>query len=237
MKNRLIIAHRGYSDKYPENTILAFEKAMEAGADMIELDVHLTKDAKLIVTHDALLGRTIQKTGNVWDYSLQELQSFEAGSWKGKEFVNSFVPSLDQVLELCKNKIQVNIEIKKETMHSLPLYKLMLETLIKTISAHKMNEQLLISSFDPFFLSLMKETKNLRKGLINGFPQLDTCLGFCETHCLYSYHPNAEFLTEEMIREHKKSGIKVFSWTAKTLDDFAKLEELQVDGIISNIIP
>jgi glycerophosphoryl diester phosphodiesterase len=238
MKNKLLIAHRGYSDLYPENTLIAFEKAIESKADMVELDVHLTSDQKLIVIHDVRLGRTVQGSTHVWEHSLAELKALDAGSWKNSKFSDQKVPCLDEVLELCKGKIHVNIEVKKETMQSYPLYFLMLKTLLDTISKHKMNDQLLISSFDPFFMQIFSEAKTgLRGGIINSFPQLSNCLDFCKTYNLYSYHPNAEFLTDRLAKEYVRSGIKLFSWTAKNQEDYSRLNSLPIDGIISNVMP
>ena len=80
-----VIAHRGYCGKYPENTMLAFKKAVEAGCDEIELDVQLTKDGKVVVIHDETIDRVTNGSGLVRDYTLEELQKFHAGSVFGDQ--------------------------------------------------------------------------------------------------------------------------------------------------------
>jgi glycerophosphoryl diester phosphodiesterase len=80
-KRPLVIAHRGYRTKYPENTLVAFQAAIDVGADMIELDVLLTKDRKMVVIHDESLGRTTNGRGMVSDCTLSQLKALDAGSW------------------------------------------------------------------------------------------------------------------------------------------------------------
>ena len=79
----LAIAHRGFSGAAPENTLAAFKKAMEVGSDMIELDVHLSKDGQVVVIHDDTLKRTTGGNGKVADFNLQELKQLDAGKWFG----------------------------------------------------------------------------------------------------------------------------------------------------------
>ncbi len=99
-----IVAHRGANKVAPENTLSAFKKALAFGADMIEIDVHLTKDHQLIVIHDEELNRTTNGTGNVSDYTLAELRKFDTGSWFSKEFKGEQLPTLSETLELINGK-------------------------------------------------------------------------------------------------------------------------------------
>ena len=115
-----IIGHRGYPAKYPENTLAAFEAAIEAGAVMIELDVMLSRDRKVVVIHDATLDRTTNGKGSVADLTLAELKQLDAGSWFDAQFVGQQIPELSEVLDLVNGRAYVNIEIKSnayETHH------------------------------------------------------------------------------------------------------------------------
>ena len=105
--------HRGYSGKYPENTMLAFQKAMEAGAEGIELDVQFSKDGKLVVIHDETLDRTTTGKGLVRDYTLDELKALDASYiYKGQYGVNQ-IPTLCEVLDYMSDKDAfTNIELK-----------------------------------------------------------------------------------------------------------------------------
>src|SRR5687767_9211054 len=94
-----IFAHRGSSKDCPENTMAAFKKAYQDGADGIELDVQLSKDGIPVIIHDEKLDRTTNKKGNVFSYAYNELTKADAGSWFSKTFAGEPVPSLQELLE------------------------------------------------------------------------------------------------------------------------------------------
>lgn len=111
----MVIAHRGFSGQAPENTLASFQKAVELGSDMIELDVRFSKDGQVVVIHDDTIDRTTNGRGKVADYTLKELKQFDAGSWFAPQFSGERIPTLKEVLELVKGKVLVNIEIKDES--------------------------------------------------------------------------------------------------------------------------
>ena len=110
----LVIAHRGASGVAPENTMASFEQAVKFGADMIELDVHGSKDGNLIVIHDSSTARTARGNpqGAVADLTLGELKKLDAGAWKGAGFVGERIPTLDEVLAAFKGRAMILIELK-----------------------------------------------------------------------------------------------------------------------------
>ncbi len=110
------IAHRGASAYYPENTMESFQGAIAMGADMIELDVQLTRDGEVVVFHDEKLTRCTNGKGRIADYTLVELKKLDAGSWFDKEYQGAKIPTLEEALSLCRDKIAVNIEIKTEAV-------------------------------------------------------------------------------------------------------------------------
>ena len=110
-----VIAHRGASAYAPENTLAAFSKALDMGADWFELDCHLTKDGKLAVIHDADLKRVANEDPQVVPLStLEALQQADVGAWKGAEFAGERIPSLEQALDFAKGKIGVYLEVKSD---------------------------------------------------------------------------------------------------------------------------
>lgn len=109
----LPIAHRGFRAKYPENTQAAFRGALQIQAGMVELDVAMSRDRALVVIHDDTLERTTNGFGRVKDHTLAELKQLDAGSWFSPHFSEERIPTLRQVLELCRDKTLVNIEIKE----------------------------------------------------------------------------------------------------------------------------
>ena len=118
-KKTLVVACRGDREYFPENTISAFESAVSKGADGIELDVHYTKDKKLIVHHFFNLGHTDNGNGIVCEQTLDELKLLDSGSWFGKFFHEVTKPTLSEVLEFCKGKIQFEIDMKDSSLEFL----------------------------------------------------------------------------------------------------------------------
>lgn len=111
---RGLCAHRGAMETHPENTIPAFEAAVKAGAQMIELDVWLTKDRKMVVIHDATVDRTTDGSGKVIDFTLAEIKKLDAGSWKSQEFAGTGIPTFEEALQIIPRNIWINVHVKGE---------------------------------------------------------------------------------------------------------------------------
>src|SRR5512145_712379 len=112
--SRLIkIAHRGASGSYPENTRLAFQKAIEARADMIELDCQLTLDGHVVVFHDERLSRIARKRDAVGQCSLEQLKRLDIGRWRNKHFGGERIQVLEEVLGLIDGRVGLCIDIKQ----------------------------------------------------------------------------------------------------------------------------
>lgn len=106
------IAHRGFSGRYPENTLLAFEKAIELGCRWLECDVRITSDGVPVVIHDATVDRTTDGTGAVTDLTWSGIRMLDAGSWKGAAYNGERIPSLDELLDTVNGRAQIVIELK-----------------------------------------------------------------------------------------------------------------------------
>ncbi len=146
LPNRLtVIAHRGASAIAPENTLAAFQLAMDARADAIELDVRLTADGNVVVIHDAHLKRTTNGKGLVEQSSTGRIKSLSAGSWFGDRYSEERVPLLSEVLELVMGKIGIDIELKQE--HHQKGFSLLKRTLA-IIREHGAEEYILLTSFN-----------------------------------------------------------------------------------------
>lgn len=140
-----VIAHRGFSGRAPENTLAAFSKAIEAGADMIELDVHESKDGELVVIHESDLRRTTNGSGRVGDLTLEELKRLDAGISFSAEFAGERIPTLSQALDLVRGHILLNIEIKFDVVK----HDIVTEKVLALIHQWQMRDQVILSSFDP----------------------------------------------------------------------------------------
>jgi len=107
-----VIGHRGAPSQAPENTILSFVRAIEAGADFIEMDARRTKDGALVILHDDTLDRTTDSGGRVSEFALNELRGLDAGSWYSPVFKGAKIPTLEEVLDIAKGRISVAVEVK-----------------------------------------------------------------------------------------------------------------------------
>ena len=114
MKKTMLLAHRGFSGEYPENSPLAFQMAVEkTDADGFESDVHITRDGELVIFHDASVERTSNGTGWIKDYTYDEMLALDIGAWKSPEFAGQHIWTFDQLLDFCdETHMLLNMELK-----------------------------------------------------------------------------------------------------------------------------
>jgi glycerophosphoryl diester phosphodiesterase len=140
-----IIAHRGYSAKYPENTLAAFRACANLSIYGVEFDVHLTKDQQVVVIHDEAINRTSNGIGFIKDMTLQELRQFDYGGWFSEEFKGEKIPTLQEVLNVFRGTdFRVNIELKSDIF----VYDRLEELVLQEVELLQMMDQVIISSFD-----------------------------------------------------------------------------------------
>jgi glycerophosphoryl diester phosphodiesterase len=226
-----IFAHRGASGYAPENTMSAFEKAVEMGVHGIEMDIHLTKDGKLTVTHDPEMGRTIPAKGLLRDYTLKELQTFDCGSWFAPEFKGERVPELKDLLHLIKKRdLILNIEIKM----GAPYYPGLEEKLAEELAHWDMDDKIIISSFNHYSLLLMEK---LRPSISRGFLTASLLIeswNYVKQHRGKALHPDFHCVTKEMIEGCHKKGLAINTYTVNDPADGKRLIALGTDSLISN---
>ena len=154
-----IIAHRGASAYFPENTIPSFEGAIAMCADMVELDVQLTSDKEVVVFHDEKISRCTDGRGRIADHTLAQLKKLDAGNWYDKKFQNTRISTLSEVLSVCKNKVAVNIEIKTEAVNKM-FFGGIEEKCLKIVEQSGMNGHVVFSSFNPRAIMHLKQIDN-----------------------------------------------------------------------------
>ena len=229
------IAHRGYRAKYPENTLIAFQAALDAGVQMIELDVLLSRDRKPVVIHDATLERTTNGKGAVSDYTLEQLKQLDAGGWFHPRFVGEKLPELSEVLDLADGRVFINIEIKPhayEPHHPLDAVE---RQVIELIHRRKITDRVLISSFDLNLLQyIMTIDQALALGMISRDPVNTETIEKCEQLHVVSWHPNHQILTPEQVKTMHAHDIRVFPYNADTSEEIARVLSMEVDGVISS---
>lgn len=240
VKKPLVIAHRGASGVAPENTLSAVKKAMESGADIIEIDVHLTKDRQLIVMHDDDVKRTTNGIGKIKDLTLKEIKALDAGEWFSKEFGGESAPTLEEVMKLIDGKHKLLIEIKPTWTGNFETEKQVLGY-IKTFDA---SSWCIIQSFDSKVLENVRDldkTIEIHKLVIVNIPVLPlhydkglkwgSYLKYKQWNAINPYHKG---LSKRKTERIQRRGQKVFAWTVDEIYDLDKTIEKGVDGIVTN---
>lgn len=231
-----IIAHRGASAYYPENTLPSFEAAIEMGADMVEFDVQLTSDKEVVVFHDEKISRCTDGRGKVADHTLAELKKLDAGSWFNKEFKNTKIPTLAEVLAYCKNKIAVNIEIKTEAVSNV-FFGGIEEKCLKIVEQNGMNGHVVFSSFDPRAILHLKQIDSNtavavlfeKKHYGSKFPSdIMESLGADAFNCSGSY------FKKKWIADIKLNNIPVNIYTVNDVRNMKRFINMGVSGIFTN---
>lgn len=228
MKN---FAHRGFSGRYPENTMLAFSKAMEAGADGIELDVQLTKDGHVVIIHDETVDRTTNGTGAVVSYLLEDLRKLDASSTYTGQMGFNPVPTLREYFELVKDfSIITNIELKT----SVNQYPGIEGKVLELIREFHLEDRVILSSFNHFSIMRMKEmAPDLTYGFLSDTWILDAG-AYTENYGVTCYHPSVEMMTQEIVDELKAHGRVINVWTVNQKEQIRDLYAKGVDCVIGN---
>lgn len=251
----LTIAHRGGMYLWPENTVLAIENAIEAGADVVEIDVDVTADDELVLVHDETVDRTTDGTGPVAEMTLDELKSLDAGyefppprddeyveavsehEWLPPEEPHPFrdegieVPTLEEVLETVPSDVPLLIECKRERPPPPRMAAL--------LRSYDRVESTLVGAFETAYLERMRET----------LPAIETGLGASEVRQFLTttraserrYDPDGEFLfaphrmiRPSLVERAHRNGMSVLPWTVNAPDEMQRLVDAGVDGILSN---
>ncbi len=227
-----VLAHRGYSGRYPENTMLAFQKAVEVGCNRIELDVQLTKDGVVVVLHDELIDRTTDGTGYVRDYTYEEVKKFNAAKLFPQVTDFQYIPTFDEYCAwAAENDVYTNIELKTSIFYYEDIEKKTMEIVKK----YGLEDKVLYSSFNLLSLIKIKELDpKAEVGALLGRAGLGNAGYLCDTYGFECYHPGYEGITDETVENCKKYGIKMNVWT---VNDMHALEQLYLwgcDNVITN---
>jgi glycerophosphoryl diester phosphodiesterase len=231
MKTIINIAHRGASGHAPENTLASFQKAIEMGAHMIELDVHLSLDKELVVIHDRSLRRTTGHRGSVGSVPLKKLKTLDAGSWFNARYRREKIPTLQEVFELIDDRVRLNIEIKK----GLRAYPGLERRLLDCLDRHPQNEPPLLSCFDESVLQrLRKLDGDIPIGYLFDKGRPDQIIPRALKLGAASVHGPARSVSEEIIAKAHAEGLKAYVYTVNEQEQMRYWVGLGVDGIFTN---
>jgi glycerophosphoryl diester phosphodiesterase len=221
------IGHRGACGHAPENTLASIEKALAFGVDGFEFDIQLSKDGEPMVIHDDTLERTTNGTGLVADYTMAELQQFDAGQGKAE---NQTIPSLKDVIALVDKRCRLFIELKAE--HStVPVVEQITHSVLEQGWDY---DQFYICSFDHLQL-LSVRTMNTRIrtcALFAGIPV--TLAAMAIDAGAWSINPCIHHISQRLVDDAHRRGLKVLTWTVNRPEHIEKAHRLGVDGIFSD---
>lgn len=222
----LVIAHRGASAVCLENTIAAFARARADGADGVELDVRLCASGELVVFHDDDLERLAGRGGAIEDMSLAAVRDVRLTS-------GDPIPTLDEVLDELGGALRINVEIKTTRRTRVPAAR----AVAKALARHRDHDRLLVSSFDPAALGVVRATApRLAVGLLfHGKLSLPLRRAWAATVLRpVSVHPHHALVHRVSIQRWHRAGYAVLTWTVDEPAEITRLARLGVDGLITN---
>ncbi|NGP89331.1 glycerophosphodiester phosphodiesterase [Fodinibius halophilus] len=232
----IVIAHRGASAYYPENTMAAFEGAVAMDAEMIELDVLMSKDGVPVVFHDLALDDHTNGNGYIPQYTVEKLKKLDAGSWFDKKFADQRIPTLEEVLQFASGKIALNIEIKTEAV-SDQVEGGVEQKSLELVKQYGMEKHVLFSSFDYRAVEHLKQLDpEVSVALLYNKHQSQRQLPHQQVGKFSADAFNCSFrqFSKKWSRNLKKHGIPHFIYTVNSKRKMKKLIKAGVSGIFTN---
>ena len=228
------IAHRGFSAIAPENTMVAFQKALELNVDCVELDVHGTIDKKVVAIHDQTLNRTTNQTGFVNQQTLNRVRQADAGRWFDDKFTGEKIPTLTEALDLICPSAMAVVEVKDAAIT---------DQVVKDIHRTNTSGRVVVIAFDP---TVLKQVRQLDSTLSTGF-----LLGGDKGHVndvelaaqlvqqvlvmgVPLLNLSEKLITSLLAHEIKKRGVTLWTWTIDDLERMKEVVDSGVQGITSN---
>ncbi|MGL1887937.1 MAG: glycerophosphodiester phosphodiesterase family protein [Reichenbachiella sp.] len=244
-RNFKIVGHKGASGVAPENTLASFQKAIDLGADMIEIDVHYTKDGEVVVFHDETVDRTTNGTGMIHKMTLAEVKALDAGSWFGDhdQYRGEQIPTLQETIDLIHGKIELVIDIKSK---GHLYYEGFSKRIVEIINEKGAKDWTVVQAYEEVYLEDAFEADST-------IQMKKIMMGEEETHLLAFYvnaksftdhrnkhefyntlNPHFTTLSQRRLFRFKARGYKVFTYVVNEREDMIKMLNMGVDGIITD---
>ncbi len=232
----MIIAHHGASSSAPENTLAAFRKAIEQGADAVVVDVRQTKDEHLVALHDATIDRTTNGEGYISDYKLKQIQKLDAGSWFNDAFSNEHIPTFDEVCAVLSPSTKIIIEIRDGSS----VYPNIEQHVLDAIKKNNIEQRACIKSFD---IAILKKCRQLYSKipliysytfhipLLNIIVDKGVSLGSVFDIDAEYLQPYKLLLTASFVSKAQKRNYRIIAWGVETKESVREALELGVDAI------
>jgi glycerophosphoryl diester phosphodiesterase len=229
MRKPWVIAHRGASGHAPENTMVAFERAVELGAPFIETDLHLTRDAHFVAIHDATLERTTNGRGNVHDFTLHELRRLDAGLWYDRSYMGQRIPTLEEILEFSrKHDVVFYLEIKYDAAWGMH------HALVGALRREQDTARTIVISFDASTLeSVRKLEPAIMTGLLIDQPQADIVKLSVDVGAR-QLCPQLPLVTPQLVEAAHRADLHIATWTADQPEEMRAAIAAGVDGVMTD---
>jgi glycerophosphoryl diester phosphodiesterase len=231
-RSRLLrIAHRGASGHTPENTRASFRRAIELGADMVELDCQMTRDGAVVVIHDERLDRTTNGKGRVRDHTLREIKALDAGSWFAKDFAGEEILTLEEAIELLRGHVELNLEIKGDDVPG----RLEIQC-VGIVRSLRFLSQTVFSSFSAASVRLVRDlADDARIGvLVDAGARWMESLDFARDLRAEAMHPERSLARPATVAEAHRQDLEVRVWPVNRQSEIDALVALGVDGIFTD---
>jgi len=214
----------------PENTKMAFMKALDLGADGIEFDVQLTRDGRAIVFHDDALDRTTNGHGAVAETDFEAIRRLDAGTWFGAAFSKAEVPTLEETLKVLGGRTTLNIELKAHGRAER-----LAKHVITAVARFDVWDSVIFSSFEPSCIEKMRElVPGARLGVLCTQGRLTEALELARRLEAESINPPVSMVDRELVATAHAAGLQVWTWTANSPGEIALLTMLGVDAIFTD---
>jgi glycerophosphoryl diester phosphodiesterase len=229
VRRPLLIAHRGASADAPENTIAAFELALDQGADAIEVDVHLSRDHHPVVIHDFTLERTTDGAGVVAGHTVRELKRLDAGGWRSPLFRGQRVQTLQEVLERFRGRTRVWIDLKGGS----DVYAGLEERIVSMLEVYEVIEGSVVQSYDHRALEQMR-VLNRDVRVAARLAETSGELQFPETLAGQAVCLPMALATESVLAQLRRAGMQAYVSTVNEPIEAARLARFGASGLITD---
>jgi len=223
----LRVGHRGAKGHAPENTAISFSVAAGMGVNVVETDVHLSKDGEVVLIHDHMVDRTTDGHGYVKDLTLDELKKLDAGSWYDARFAGERILTLDELLSWARDRIAVAIEIKNGPIY----YPDIVAQTIAALRRHGMTRQAILISFDHLAL---REAKQIAPEIVTGILYvggLADPVAAARAAGADALHPHWAYVTPELVQTVHAAGLALSPWNPNDLPTIRMLSQMGVDSV------
>jgi glycerophosphoryl diester phosphodiesterase len=226
LDNLKVTSHRGFSHDIPENTIPAIDKAIEEGADYVEVDVRVTKDGVPVLLHDSSLKRTTGLKKNIYDTTYEVVAELDAGTWMDKSFAGTRIPTLQEALENCKGRVMLNLDLKYRNEEEG-----LTEKVVALIEEYEMVWQCVITSTS---LKCLEEVKELNPDIRTGYITYQLYSGLIENEAVDFFSMKSNLITKNVLGTIHDNGKELIVWTVNSKTEIERLRRIGVDNIITD---